>query len=112
MSLEVKAIEEPPGGDQRVRAKAFPSDLDSKPLHLTEAPSPSEVKGQVIDCLTTVQCPTFFQDAQYNEERIVYNAVGGEERAGFGLAGMAVEEPRKWPYAIPEAPRGSIPTGL
>ncbi|EKX53736.1 hypothetical protein GUITHDRAFT_132803 [Guillardia theta CCMP2712] len=48
--------------------KEFPSHLDSKPLHLTEAPSPSE-------------CPIRFQDIQYNEERIVYNPIGGEGRA-------------------------------
>lgn len=80
--------------DTMMSLEHFPEELDPLPLPTTcesVHADPAKYREQAIQ-------------ADYNPHRIVYNAKGGEELAyrGFGLVGMAVEQPRKWNYAIPE----------
>lgn len=80
--------------ERMMNIKEFPEELE--PIPLTWDHTVEELMNP--DNLNQITQP------KQNVNRIVYNAVGGEVAAynGFGLAGMAVEQPRKWPYAIPE----------
>ncbi|KAJ1495580.1 hypothetical protein T484DRAFT_1925166 [Baffinella frigidus] len=79
-------------------------------MNLTLFPATLEPTRMVEShVVTDEEMMDIFSGAQLIEptkvlEKVVYNAVGGEMAAyrGLGLAGMAVEQPRKWPYAVPE----------
>ena len=80
--------------DTMMSLEHFPTDLDPLPLPTT---CDSINASPITDMDQAIE-------GDYNRDRVVCNAKGGEELAyrGYGLVGMAVDAPRKWSYAIPE----------
>mmetsp|Transcript_38126 Transcript_38126/g.59458 ORF Transcript_38126/g.59458 Transcript_38126/m.59458 type:complete len:210 (-) Transcript_38126:75-704(-) len=76
----------------------FPESLDPQPI------KEDRLDWRAWDPVGLQEAQAVLRDAPYNTNRVVYNVKGGEEKAymGRGIAGMEVEEPRKWPYAVPE----------